>query len=200
MNHEGYRDPTADIAIKNAEREVKAMHIDILRGDIFYVEKMGSKPTGSEQWAGRPAIVVSNNTRNRESDVIEVVYLTGSVKTPLPTHVKVIAKIPSIAICEQITSVSKSRLGEYIKSCTEKEMQEIDRALAISLGLTPPAQPGKATKPNTDSETGQDGRVPVVKMSSEMLKIMSSDREIRLETERDLYKKLYEDTLERLIG
>lgn len=41
MNHEGYRDPTADIAIKNAEREVKAMHIDILRGDIFYVKKWG---------------------------------------------------------------------------------------------------------------------------------------------------------------
>ena len=45
------------------------------RGDIFYIAR-GGAATGSEQYADRPAIVVSNNECNKHSSVIEVVYIT----------------------------------------------------------------------------------------------------------------------------
>lgn len=108
--------------------------ISVKRGDIFYIA--GGVQTGSEQGGNRPAIIVSNNLGNRYAPVVEVVYLTTRKKTSLPTHVNIYsAKRPSIALCEQVDTVSKSRLERRLGHVTAKEMQAIDRALARSLGL-----------------------------------------------------------------
>jgi len=42
------------------------------RGDIFYVESIFNEE-GSEQKAGRPAIVVSNDKGNEHSPIVNVV-------------------------------------------------------------------------------------------------------------------------------
>ena len=108
--------------------------MEYLRGDIFYVHK-STPVTGSEQDAGRPAIIVSNDIGNKHSSNVEVVFLTTQEKNPLPTHVNIICKVPSVALCEQVFTVSKDRLGDLIRTCTAGEMKEIDNALMISLGL-----------------------------------------------------------------
>lgn len=61
---------------------------DIRRGEIFYIAR-GGATNGSEQFADRPAVVVSNDENNKHSGVIEVVYMTTQPKTDLPTHVTV---------------------------------------------------------------------------------------------------------------
>lgn len=106
----------------------------INRGDIFYVDYF---PTvGSEQRGGRPAIVVSNNKNNENSETIEVVYLTTQPKADLPTHVIVRGTgTKSTALCEQVHTISTDRLGDFKGECSTDEMQMIDCALAISLGL-----------------------------------------------------------------
>lgn len=79
---------------------------------------------------------MSNNTGNRHAPVVEVVYLTTKRKTTIPTHVYInSARRPSIALCEQIVTVCKSRLKEHIGSVTVAEMRKIDRALQTSLGI-----------------------------------------------------------------
>ena len=106
----------------------------INRGDIYYIK--GLNHDGHVQAGERPAIIVSNNANNKFSDVFEVVFLTTKKKKELPTHVKVMAYKMSTALCEQVSSVSINRLGEYIRTCSEAEMNEIDKALKISLSLT----------------------------------------------------------------
>lgn len=109
----------------------------ICRGDIFFTYAF---PTvGCENGKGRPAVVVSNDVNNRHSTVLEVVYLTSRRnKKPLPTHVPIRSALrPSVAMCEQVDSISVERLAERAGKCTEKEMAEIDEALKISLGLVP---------------------------------------------------------------
>lgn len=107
----------------------------IKRGDIYYVEKT-DKSTGCEQNAGRPAIIISNNIGNNMSNIKQVVFLTTEAKNKLPTHVSInSAKYPSTALCEQIFTVSDKRLGKYYGKCTEDEMEKINKALAISIGL-----------------------------------------------------------------
>jgi mRNA interferase MazF len=108
--------------------------MEILRGDIFFVSP-GGNYCGSEQKPNRPAIVVSNDLANKHSPNVEMVFLTSQEKKPLPTHVEVIAKVPSTALCENIQTVSKERLGDFLKSCTTTEMKKIDEALLISLGM-----------------------------------------------------------------
>lgn len=107
---------------------------NVKRGDIYFIT--GTYGTGSEQTGERPAVVVSNDTGNRYSPVVEVVYLTTKKKTAIPTHVFInSAERPSIALCEQIVTVCKSRLERYIGSVTVAEMRRIDKALSTSLGI-----------------------------------------------------------------
>lgn len=42
---------------------------------------------------------------------------------------------PSVAICEKLSFAYLDRFGEYIRTCTEKEMQDIDKALLLALGI-----------------------------------------------------------------
>lgn len=133
-NGSGYYDPTAYKAITGTRTYDG---IEVRRGDVFYVEN-GRKTVGHEIGYNRPAVIVSNDANNKFSSMVEVVYMTTSEKTRdkgLPTHVSVMGKVPSTAMCEQVCSISKERLREFIRICTDEEMQEVDNALMISLGL-----------------------------------------------------------------
>ncbi|MCD7891578.1 MAG: type II toxin-antitoxin system PemK/MazF family toxin [Ruminococcus sp.] len=108
--------------------------MEVKRGDIYYVA--GTYAVGSEQSGERPAIIVSNDTGNKHAPVVEVVYLTTKYKNSIPTHVNInSAERPSTALCEQIVTVCKSRLKQYIGSVTEAEMSRVDKALQTSLGI-----------------------------------------------------------------
>lgn len=104
------------------------------RGDIYFVEKF--QTFGSGQWSGRPAVIVSGDLNSHNSTVVAV-YLTTQPKRDMPTHVPIQATgIPSTAICEQVHTVDCRRLGRFCGKCSEAEMQAIDAALRVSLGLT----------------------------------------------------------------
>lgn len=104
------------------------------RGDIWFV-RGGKAVVGSEPYGNRPAVIVSNNKGNKTSPNVEVVFLTTKDKKFLPTHAKVLCKTPSIALCENVQTVSKDRLIDYIRTCSKKEMKQIDKALLCSFGL-----------------------------------------------------------------
>lgn len=106
-----------------------------LRGDIYYVNH--TKSVGSEQRSGRPAIIVSNNSNNQHSHVVEVVYLTTRHKPNLLTHVGIHSTgMESTALCEQVHSVDCERLGSYCGRCTPSELDHLNAALLVSLGLS----------------------------------------------------------------
>ncbi len=96
----------------------------------------------SEINAAVKAAIEERDKANQHSPVIEMVYLTTQPKNSLPTHVDITsAERPSIALCEQIHSVSKNRVGGFISKCTDKEMAMIDGALCVSLGIELQATP-----------------------------------------------------------
>ena len=229
-NGSGCYDPTAYNAIKNFMMGEEKM--EVYRGDIFYIRK-GGYTTGSEQEQGRPAVIVSNDIGNKYSQIYEVVYLTSQEKKPLPTHVPVMCKVPSTAMCEQITNVSQDRLGNFVRTCTDEEMEAIDRALAISLGidLTEVQRVNNQEIDNLkmklegaermlDEEKAKhlEEKTFLEKHNKELICRLEeiaekehlqtvldaagnqNEETTKLTTERNLYKKLYEQTLERLIG
>lgn len=110
------------------------MTMNIRRGDIFYI--LPGSCVGSEQQAGRPAIIVSNDACNRNSSVVEVVYLTTQPKKDLPTHVTIRSSPKGgTALCEAIYSVSTERLSDYAGHVTNEEMAALEIAMLISLGI-----------------------------------------------------------------
>ena len=104
------------------------------RGEIYYI--MSGEAIGCEQYGGRPGIIVSNEMNNRHSDTVEVVFLTTKRKKPLPPHVRInSAKYPSTALCEQITTVAKERLDDYIGKLSAYEELALNVALMTSIAL-----------------------------------------------------------------
>ena len=76
---------------------------NIKRGEMFYISRGGVSYSGSEQYSDRPAVVVSNDKNNENSNVVEVVYMTTQPKTDLQTHVTVRSTgRPSTVLCEQV--------------------------------------------------------------------------------------------------
>lgn len=104
------------------------------KGDIYIIRRRDT--IGAEIQKARPGIIVSCNTLNDTSTVAEVVYLTTSPRRNLPTHAHIQATgRPSVALCEQIDSVSVQLLGECVGHLSDEETQDVNRALLCSLGL-----------------------------------------------------------------
>lgn len=169
------------------------------RGSIYYIESNKYGTSGSEQASARPAIIVSNNKNNTYSTVVEVVFLTTQPKNDLPTHCEIYSTgKKSTALCEQIHSVSVERFGNYIGECTEQEMSMIDIALAISLGLNFKEEDrSEPTEPVPENDNDADAvREATMLSESERLSAVL----LKTETERDIYKTMYEQVLDRLIS
>lgn len=166
------------------------------RGDIFYIYK--SAPTyGSEQIAGRPGIIVSNAKNNEYSETFEVIYTTTREKNPLPTHVT-IRSTPrvSTALCEQITTVSLERLGDYIGKVSKSEMSNLETAMLISLDLYAGQVKEKIVEVpvEVEREVVKEVTAPVeAELAGELTNVA------KIMAERDTYKLMYENLLDRLI-
>ena len=115
------------------------MNKEIRRGDLYYAEL--DPIVGSEQAGTRPVLVVSNDVGNQYSPVIVIVPITSRRigKKQLPTLVEVripeLLKNDSTALTEQIRTIDKLRLKEYIGSLPDCLMTAVDQALAISIGI-----------------------------------------------------------------
>lgn len=185
---------------------------DIRRGEIFYIAR-GGATNGSEQFADRPAVVVSNDENNKHSGVIEVVYMTTQPKTDLPTHVIVRSTGRlSTVLCEQVSSVSTDRVNNYIGQVSEQEMKNIDIALMISLQLS---GGGKTSKQYNETIQKQQEEIEYYRNKIQAMQQSLEEKEtekpqeaageaseivVRLETERDTYKALYEQLFERMLN
>ena len=117
------------------------MERNIKRGDIYYAKL--NPVVGSEQGGKhRPVLIISNNKGNRHSTTVIVAAITGKehAKPNLPTHVIVngceCLEKDSIILLEQIRTLDKQRLQEYIGTFDGRLMLSVDNALAVSIGIT----------------------------------------------------------------
>lgn len=110
----------------------------IRRGDVFYADL--SPVVGCEQGGIRPVLIIQNDIGNRYSPTVIVVAITSKLKKELPTHVEIGCMEPlqrnSVVLLEQIRTIDRIRLLEYIGSLSDLRMISIDQALSLSLGLT----------------------------------------------------------------
>ena len=111
---------------------------DIRRGEVYWCEF--SYGTGAEQMGKRPVVVVSNDKCNEFSHAITVVPITYSPnKKHLPTHAICRATGKTcVVLAEQIFTVDKDRIGDYINRCTDNEMEWIEKCVKIQVGVYDP--------------------------------------------------------------
>ena len=110
-----------------------------IRGDIYYANM--EPHVGSEQGVERPVVVLQNDMGNKHSSTLIIATLTSKVdkKLNLPTHVLLDQnpglKVPSIVQLEQIFTIDKRRVQRFAGQTSSEEMDRIEAALKISLGM-----------------------------------------------------------------
>lgn len=111
----------------------------IVRGDLYYADL--SPVVGSEQGGIRPVLIIQNNTGNRFSPTLIVAAITSKAdsKANLPTHILLHAvhglERDSLALLEQVRTIDRRRIREYIGTLDEDNMERVNHALAVSFGL-----------------------------------------------------------------
>ena len=123
------------------------------RGEIFWVDIPNA--IGHELMKDRPAIIVRCDALNDNSPVVQEVSCSASPKQELPEHITIRSTEQiSTALCENVYTVDKSRVGRFVGRCTRREMEQVDRCLLSGLGL---AQYGLASPQEDEEEPEEPG-------------------------------------------
>ena len=124
---------------------------DIKRNEIYYADL--SPVVGSEQGGVRPVLIIQNDTGNKfSSTTIVAAIMSRQNKAKLPTHIEIAEDVfekDSIVLLEQIRTVDKRRLKEYVGKLDNCTMDRVNEAISISVGLTDNAGENK-----NDGRTG----------------------------------------------
>ncbi len=113
--------------------------MSVKRGDIYYADL--SPVVGSEQGGLRPVLIIQNDVGNRYSPTVIAAAITSRLsKARLPTHIDVYADRvglikDSVILLEQMRTLDKRRLKEKMGHLDEGTMAEVNRAIAVSVGL-----------------------------------------------------------------
>jgi mRNA interferase MazF len=113
----------------------------MIRGDIYQADLDPTKD--SEQAGFRPVVIVSRNSINLSFPVVIIVPITTYTgkKKIYPSHCLIKASMEnglnqdSIAKCEQIRAITKSRLSQKRGILESNYLMQIDAALKITLFL-----------------------------------------------------------------
>lgn len=112
--------------------------MEIKRGDIYYADL---NPTvGCEQGGVRPVLIIQNNVGNHFSPTVIAAAITSRRKKDMPTHVLLDEEgttlfADSRIMLEQVRTIDRERLKEYVGSANAATMQYVDHAIAVSFGL-----------------------------------------------------------------
>lgn len=112
----------------------------VFRGNVYYADL--SPVVGSEQGGTRPILVIQNDVGNRYSPTVICAAITSKIDKPkLPTHFLLkkdeygFLSADSVVMVEQVRTIDKTRLKEFVGIVNQKDMEKINDCLKISFDL-----------------------------------------------------------------
>ena len=104
------------------------------RGEVWWVTF--DPALGSEIQKTRPAIIISNDSANRNLKRVVVVPLTTNTSRVFPGEARVsVAGEFCKAMSDQLMAADKLRLKEKLATLSKSDMLEVEQAICVHLGL-----------------------------------------------------------------
>jgi mRNA interferase MazF len=104
------------------------------RGEIWWVEF--DPAVGTEIRKTRPAVIVSNDSANRNLARVVVVPLTSNTGRQYPGEACVtVAGKPGKAMADQIMAADKTRLKSQLGTLSSADIKALEAAILLHLGL-----------------------------------------------------------------
>jgi mRNA interferase MazF len=109
------------------------------RGDIVLVN-FNPQKKAEEISKVRPAVIISDSDLNEVLDLVSVVpFTTNLIDDALPLRIRIpkkdLLEKDSDAMCEQLRSISKSRIGQRLTSIDSIQLKQIEYGIKEMLGL-----------------------------------------------------------------
>lgn len=179
-NHEGYKDVTANAAIANA----MGSRIKYQRGDITYFTDRGGLDRTVVLLAVFDDFGIALELRDEES---------------AERDYKVLVRTVMHADLGKIINVYFNKLHDVIKTMPDEALDNLITAVGRMLGCTPEPEIREVVKEVPKEVVKEVVKEVPAAVDNEAVE-MGKEQLIRAETERDLYKGLYENMLNRLLG
>lgn len=109
---------------------------EIKRGEMYYVDLC--PVVGSEQGGVRPVLIIQNDINNKYSPTTIIAAMSKQKKKKCFTHVVVSGfglTHTTLVLLEQIRTIDKSRLQNYIGTLDDISMKRVNQAIIKSFGL-----------------------------------------------------------------
>ncbi|MEM7130686.1 MAG: type II toxin-antitoxin system PemK/MazF family toxin [Chloroflexota bacterium] len=104
------------------------------RGEVWWVNF--EPAVSGEIRKRRPAIIVSNDASNRHLNRVQVVPLTSKAERIYPSDASIhFDGKTGKAVADQLATVSKRRLMNRAGQITSAEMDRVEQAIKVQLGL-----------------------------------------------------------------
>lgn len=109
--------------------------MEVRRGDIYMADLTVSE--GCEQSGVRPALVIQNNKGNTYAPTVIIAPISSRMhKAKFPTHVNLhCLQYPSFVELEQIRTIDKRRLRNYMGRIDEATQEQVNQAIRVSLAV-----------------------------------------------------------------
>lgn len=105
------------------------------RGQIWWY-KTNDNYNGSIQGKTRPVVIMSNELANENSNCLLAIPCTTAEKKNMPTHTSfMIDNNLSTALAENMMSVNKDKLTNYIGTVDDELLKKLEINISIALGL-----------------------------------------------------------------
>lgn len=111
----------------------------IVRGDVYFADL--NPVVGNETGGIRPVVIIQNNVGNKSSTTVIAAITSRAKKQELPVHVALTECTGGLTedttiLLEQIRTIDKRRLKNYLGHLDDETMKRIDKAVSCSVGIS----------------------------------------------------------------